>query len=356
MELHKELIAANLQNGSSWTQFGMLALYMQGAAPTSGEELKAAIDIYDFQDIYAKCHGLQMFALAKGVAEGHAFQLTQITNRMAFKKNDFDYALTITSNNMVPADMKKASLPDRFFHCAATAPFDRLAGKNGMAGIHMLRTAPWVYFDGGSQACFCGPTQHAESQAINVVEYEWDAARNFGGVLRPFTNKHSASNGFTLTVDAWNESTQAWDNVVAAVAKAGGLGTANYLAFSKRISTKRLRIQCQYTGAWSNLNGHFPHGVVPLEVTADAPVAEAIPDIGWVVLVPFTGNNFASQSATAISSISDPSYPVPMYVARVGLAADPDAEIILSKVSGLTAADRPALPITKFLSSNLMME
>lgn len=356
MELHKELIAANLQNSSSWPQLGWLALYIKGEVPTTAEELKAAIDIYSLSDIYAKCHGLQLFGLAKGVAEGHAFQLSNLANKSAFKKCDYDFGVSTASNALIPADMKKASLPDRFFPCYATAPFARIAEKLGMAAMGMMRTAPWTYFDGGSGIGFSGPTAHAEAQVTAVTEYEWDTARNFGGVLRPYTNKNSASNGFILTVEAWNPATEAWDIVISAVTKAGNLSTANYVAFSKRISTTKLRVQTTYTGTYTILNGQFPHGVIPLEVTADAPAPIAPADIKWAVLIPFTACNFASSNLVAASNISNPDYPVPLYVARVGLAADPQAEIILSKVAGLTVTDKPVLQTTKFLSSNLMME
>lgn len=356
MELHKELIVANLQNSSTWPQLGWLALYMAGEMPTTAAELKAAIDIYSLSDIYDKAIGVQMIAFAKGVAEGHAFQLSNITNRVAFKKGDFDFNLTTTSNNLVPADMKKASIPDRFYPCYASAPFARIEEQLGMAAVGMLRTAQWNYFDNGTTACWSGPTAHAEAQATIVTEYEWDTPRNFGGVLRPFTTKSSASNTFVLTVEAWNPDTQAWDTVIAPVAKAGAVSSANYVAFSKRIRTTRLRVQITYTGTYTALSGQSPHGIVPLEVTADAPAPVAPADIGWAVLIPYTASNFASSNLVAVGNISNPSYPVPLYAARVGLAQDPAAEIILSKVADLTAADRPVVQTTKFLSSNLTME
>lgn len=356
MELHKELIVANLQNSSSWPQLGWLALYMASEVPTNAAELKAAIDIYSLSDIYAKCHGLQMFGFAKGVAEGHAFQLSNIANRSAFKKCDFDFGVSTTSNALIPADMKKAALPDRFFPCYASAPFARITEQLGMAAMGMMRTAPWNYFDGGNTTCFSGPTSHPEAQATAVTEYEWDTPRNFGGVLRPFTNKNSSVNSFVLTVEAWNAVTSEWDTVVSAVTKAGNVSTANYVAFSKRISTTKLRVQTTYTGTYTVTNGQFPHGIVPLEVTADAPAPVAPADIKWAVLIPYTASNFANTNLVAAGNISNPAYPVPMYVARVGLAADRQAEIILSKVDGLTVTDKPVLQTTKFLSHNLMME
>ena len=91
-------------------------------------------------------------------------------------------------------------------------------------------------------------------------------------------------------------------------------------------------------------------------MTADAPAPVAPADIGWAVLIPYTASNFASSNLVAVGNISNPSYPVPLYAARVGLAQDPDAEIILSKVADLTTADRPVVQTTKFLSSNLTME
>lgn len=356
MELHKELIVANLQNSSTWPQLGWLALYMAGEVPTTAAELKAAIDIYSLSDIYDKAIGLQMIAFAKGVAEGHAFQLSNITNRAAFKKCDFDFGISSTSNTLIPADMKKAPLPDKFYPCYASAPFGRIAEQLGMAAVGMMRTAPWNYYDGGTTACFSGPTSHSESQATSVTEYEWDAPHTFGGVLRPFTNRNSSSNGFTLTVDAWNPDTQVWDNVISATAKAGNVGTANYLAFSKRIRTTKLRMQITYTGTYTATSGQFPHGVVPLEVTAEAQAQVAPADITWAVLIPYTAANFANTNLVAISSISNPAHPVPLYVARVGLPSDSSAEIILNKVSGLLTTDKPVLQTTKFLSSNLIME
>lgn len=355
MELHKELIAGNLGAGN-WPQYGMLALHMTGPVPSDGEELKAAIDIYDIQDIYAKCLGVQMIYLAKGVAEGGSVMLTDIPSRVAWKKGDFDFGVGTVANNLIPADMRKASLPDKVHLCNASAPFARITDKLGMGGVTVFRTVPWVFYDGGTQVCFAGPTTHAEAQATSVIEYEWLTERNFGGLLRGYTNKVSASNGYTLSVEAWNDVSKAWDEVLAPIAKAGGLTTSNYVAFTSKVRTKRLRVKCVYTGSWGTINGCFPHGVIPLEVIADAPALSLIPDITWTVLIPFNGGNFTAVSNTVISNINDVSYPVPMLVGRTGLAGSPDVEIILSKVSGLMTNEKPTFVANKFISSNLIGE
>lgn len=354
MELFKENLMGNQQPAGGAFNPGMLVFLMSGAAPTTPAEVKAAFDVYDIQDLYAKCVGVTQVLQSKGIAEAATFQLAPNgAVRTAFKKGDFDHGVGAPTNALIPVDMRKASIPDRFFFCSKDAPFTRLAAKTGMAGANMLRDLPFQFYESGVYgAVAAGNGNHPDSLATYVTELEWDTARNFGGILRSSTAKLGASNGYTVTVEAWNGS--AWEVVLAATAKAGAVA-ANYVAFTKKISTTKLRIQTTVTGTWSIPTCFYPHGIIPLEVIADAPAPAAVPTIGWVVMVPMSGYvQVFNTVATMAPTFNDVTGPIPFYVAKAGIAGDAGAEFIMTKVAGLLNNERPSLAAaTKFIAANI---
>lgn len=354
MELHKEIMLGNMQPTGGTFQPGFLVMLMPGACPTTPEQVKAFMDVYDIQDMYAKCLGVTQVLQSKSVAEGATFNLAPNgVLRTAFKKGDFDHGVSTASNAMIPADMRKASIPDRFFLCSKDSPFTRLAEKTGMAGLNMMRGMPWQFCDSGVYgAIYSGVGSHPDSVAAYVTEMEWDTARNFGGVLRSSTAKLGAANGFTIVVEAWNGT--AWEVVLASNAKAGALATT-YVAFSKKISTTKLRIQTIVTGTFTAATCFFPHGIIPLEVTADAPAAPAVADIGWAVLLPMSGYHQSNGSAAAAApTFNDVTGPVPFYLAKAGESTANEVEFVMTKTTGLNANDKPSLvALTKYIASNI---
>lgn len=353
MELHKESMLAN--TFYSVSRYGFLAFLMPGPAPTTPEQVKLAFDPYDIQDLYAKCIGLsQIKPGTKSGTEPVSFDLMAVSaTAAAMKKGQFDYAIPAAANSLVPANMRKASLPDRMFFCKGTAPFDRLTEKTGMAGAGMMRDAQWMFDVAGTACNIYGGNAHPESQANYATEYEWDTPRNFGGVVRAGTNGVLAANGYTVAVDAWDGN--AWVQVVAPVAKAGALSTANYIAFAAPVLTSRLRIRSTFTGTWVMPAGFLPHALLPLELTADAPAQVAMPDIGWAVLIPMIGNaQIYNTLLSTAATISDVTGPLPFYVAKVGEVAGPDIDLVLTKTTGLNSDSLPTMAASaKYLSSNI---
>lgn len=354
MELHKENMLGNMQSVGGAFAPGFLMLLMPGTAPTTPAEVKARMDVYDIQDMYAKSVGVAQILQTKNIAEGASFNLAPSTARSALKGGAFDYGLAAASNSAIPADMR-ASLPDRFFLCSKDAPFARLTENTGMAGINMMRACPWQFYDSLYGAVYPGVGNHPDSMATYVTEFEWDVARNLGGILRSGTFKLGSSNGYTITVEAWNPDTQAWDVVVTAAAKAGAVAAANYVAFSKRIVTTKMRILTVVTGTWSVGTCFYPHGIVPLEVSADAPAPAAIADIGWAVLLPMSGyHQSLNTGAGAPATFNDVTGPVPFYVASVDEAAGPGIDMVFTKTKGLMSTDKPNMvALTKFIAANI---
>lgn len=358
MEFFKENLVGNILPYSPASQFvcGYLAFLMPGNAPANAAAVKAAIDPYDIQDIYAKCIGVSQVQQLRGaVAENSIFTLSAYgTNRTALKKGDFDYGVATATNALIPADMRKASLPDRMFFCSKDSPFARLSQKTGMAGANMLRDCPWQFYDTSAfGVVYSGIGNHPDSTAAYVTEYEWDVPHNFGGILRSSTGKIAAGNGYTVTVEAWNGS--AWEVVLAATAKAGNVA-GNYAAFSKRISTTKLRISTTVTGTFIATTCFQPHAIIPLEVTADAPAAVSVPDIGWAVLVPMYGSNQAAAwgaGAGVPATFNDVTGTVPFLVAKAGIAGDAGAEFIMTKTRALVSTDKPTLVSTKYLAATI---
>lgn len=349
MEFHKEYL---LPNHGLTDKAGMLALYMGGPAPTTEAALKAAIDIYDFQDMYAKCLGVSSLSLA-GAANA-SVTLTQSSGRIAMKKCAFDYAFSGAMNGAIPADMKKASIPDKMFLCNVTTPFAR-ATNLGASSFWSNNVAPWLTYEGSNNHAY--PTFPGRSGMFDIgltscVEFEWDAPRNFGGVLRSGNyGAYSSGASYALVVEAWNGT--AWEVVRSSVSISYNVTTVTYVPFTKRIVTNKLRFLV--TPYRSTSNTCWPQGLVPLEVTADAPAPVAPPDITWAILLPMMGASFPIQQP-ALSRLTDLSNPVPLYACTVGGPGEsaPAVDIVLSKCRGLSATDLPAVSGLRLMTSNLM--
>jgi hypothetical protein len=162
------------------------------------------------------------------------------------------------------------------------------------------------------------------------------------------------SNYFLIyyTVEAWNSATQAWEVVIPKVTQYGAVYQA-YVAFTKRISTTKLRIIWDTTNSAGGNAFSIPFGCLPVEVAADAPSATAVPDIGWAIMLPFFGATAAGASAMA--KYNNPSYPVPALIAKVGGPGDSTGyELILSKRAGLVSTDKPTCTGLTIITSNLV--
>ena len=345
MELYKELLLSHAGGGGS----GMLALYMGGPAPSTGDELKAAVDIYNFQDMYAKCLGISVLSMAGGGSV--ASTLSQVPGKIAMKKNAFDFAFPARVSAVIPADMKKAPIPDRMFLCYVAAPKSR-AENMGASSFWSNIIAPWLVYDDSALPAYpirAGRSELFDLGLTSVVEFEWDSPRNFGGVVRSSTYAASAGT-YGLLVEAWNGTD--WE-VVRPLATVSQSTYPSLAAFTKRILTTRLRITVTYprvVGA-----SGIPHGIIPLEVTADAPAPVAPADITWTILLPMFGRLFPSASPM-LTRLTDPSHPVPLYAGKVGGpgAGAPAVDIVLHKCADLTVDDLPSVSGVRIQSSNLM--
>lgn len=350
MELYKEYLLPNI---GSLEKSGMLALYMGGAVPTTAAELKAAVDIYDFQDMYAKCLGVSAVTLAGSA--GQTFTLTQSPGRTAMKKCAFNYAFTPSMNSLIPADMRKASIPDRMFLCNVATPFARAANM-GISSFWSNNITPWQAFEGNYSSVaypvFPGRSEMFGAGLTTCVEFEWDAPRNFGGVLRSANYGVGQANGsYSMSVEAWNGT--AWEVVRPAIALSYGTSTITYVAFTKRIVTTKLRISVTPSAYPANIS--VPHGIVPLEVTADSPAPVAPADITWAILLPMVGS-YVPTNSLALSRLTDPSHPVPLYACKVGGPGEsaPAVDMVLHKCRDLTVTDLPALSGMKVMTSNMV--
>lgn len=350
MELYKELMLGAVS--TSLPQTGVVALMMPGPAPVNADQVKAAVDIYDIQDMYAKCVGI--CTLNQGRTAGASLNVTSFTqaaNKTALKGGDLDYGATFDGTG-ANAGLRKASIPDRFYLCRKTAPFDRITEKTGMAGLPMSNLMTWAFLDNGvtdaTGVAHVGKSNHPDGASVSCTEFVYDTPRNFAGVVRASTKPSAATVSFvscTLTVDAWNGS--AWETVLSARTK-NGQTASDYVPFTKRISTTRLRF------LWStNEANSYAHGLIPVEVIADAPAAAPVADIGWAILLPLYGSRWPAQSKCARWNLL--SNPVPAIIAKAGGPGDGAGfEIIFSKKTGIVNTDRVSCTGFKLTSSNLI--
>ena len=347
MELHKELILGNLP--SSTGLVGFLSLYMKGAAPASASELKAAIEIYDFLDIYNKSIGVAHYSMTSANSgQTSGATINQTAGKVALKNGPLDFAIP---SGVLPAGTSKASIPDRIFACETSAPYTRLDSHAlGMASIYAANMAPWLTFDSASPPPHPGKSiGQPHLGATTCQEFEWDKPRTLTGVLRSSTYGIT-SGAQTLVVEAWNGS--AWDTVLPINSKSSSTTMITYHAFSAPVTTNKLRLL--WAAAYvSDRNFTYLHGVVPVEQSAASPAPVPVPDIGWAVLIPMYGKIHPLAIASA-ARFNKHDAPVPMYVCRVGGPGDSgEFDLILSKNTQLTSTDAPGMAGVRFNGANI---
>lgn len=337
MELHNKLL---MPNHSLSRYAGFLALYFGGPAPTDAASLKAAIDIYDFEDVYNKCLGfatLRSLTVASGTLD-----VIQAQDRVSLKGSPIKYSIPYDMTAL--PTLQLGSPPDRIAVCNGATPYDKV-GKLGMAGITRMHLMPWAGLDGIKPQANI-PRSLGISRTMNVMamEWEWSDAREFGGILRSGSDVQLINTPHILAVDAWVNG--AWEQVLAPVTLPSSNNQVHNL-FTKNVVTTKLRLR------WSNASGYVYngcHGCIPLEVKASTPAAKSVPTIEWAVLVPFDGY---TQNADVAYVLDRKDLPIPMFVAKVGGPGDGAGfDLILSQKAGLVSSDLPSVTGLKLTNTN----
>ena len=337
MELLNKLL---MPNHSISRYAGFLALYFSGPAPTDAASLKAAIDIYDFEDIYNKCLGFA--TLRDGNVVGGTLDVTQMQDRVALKGSPINYYIKYAMT-AIPT-LQLGSPPDRIAVCNGADPYAKV-GKLGMAGICRMHLMPWAGLDGSVPATDIPRSlgmAPPELGSAMAMEWEWSSAREFGGILRAGSDATIYNVANTLAVDAWVNG--AWEQVLAPQTRPTSSVQVHHL-FTKNVVTNKLRLR--WSTVAGNLNGC--HGCIPLEVKASVPAAKSVPTIEWAVLVPFDLYNTA-----AIAKIMErKDLPIPMFVGKVGGPGDGQGfDVILSQKAGLVSSDLPTVTGIKLNNVN----
>ena len=335
MELHNKLL---MPNHSVSRYAGFLAMYFGGPAPTDAASLKAAIDIYDFEDVYNKCLG---FATLRSMAvSSGSLDVIQAQDRVSLKGSPIKYSIPYDMTAL--PTLQLGSPPDRIAVCDGATPYAKV-GKLGMAGITRMHLMPWAGLDGSRPATdmprILGLT--IDLGAGMAMEWEWGDAREFGGILRSGADMALSNIPHTLAVDAWVSG--AWEQVLAPVTRSAGTYQVHNL-FTKNVVTTKLRLR------WSTGGGYTGcHGCIPLEVKASTPAAKSVPTIEWAVLVPFDG--YSPSNFTKTMDRKD--LPIPMFVANVGGPGDGAGfDLILSQKAGLVSSDLPSVTGLKLTNTN----
>lgn len=335
MELLNKLL---MPNHSISRYAGFLVMYFGGTPPTDAASLKAAIDIYDFTDMYNKCLGFA--TLRDGNVVGGSLELTQAQDRVALKGSPINYYIKY-SLSAVPT-LQLGSPPDRIALCNGADPYAKL-GKLGMAGITRMHLMPWAGADNMATdipRCL-GISPDLIGGAI-AMEWEWNVAREFGGILRAGADTIIQNGPHTLAVDAWVNG--AWEQVLAPVTKAASAAQTHH-TFTKNVVTTKLRLR------WSTASGYANgcHGCIPLEVKASVPAAVAVPNIEWAVLVPFDLYSTSAQWKI----LERKELPVPLFAGKVGGPGDGQGfDVILSQKTGLMSSDMPTVTGIKLNTVN----
>lgn len=331
MELLNKLL---LPNHALNRYAGFLVMYFGGQAPTDGPSLKSAIDIYDFEDMYNKCLGFATLRL-DGTSSGSVI-LTQMTDRVALKGSPFNY-FTKYALTAVPT-LQLGSPPDRIAVCGGVDPYTKV-GKLGMAGICRMHLMPWAGLDGmQNDVPRCTGVSYELAQVgagAMSMEWEWDAAREFGGILRSGTDMALNAGAHTLAVDAWVNG--AWEQVLAPQTRATNNPQIHHV-FTRNVTTTKLRLR------WSTQAGSYPngsHGCIPLETKTSVPAPKSVPTIGWAALIPLDRYD---NGVAGWKLLERKDLPVPMLVGKVGGPGDGVGfDVILSKKEGLMSNELPTV-------------
>lgn len=327
MELFNKLL---LPNHAISRYAGYLVMFMTGAAPTDAASLKAAIDIYDIEDIYNKCVGFATLRIPS-TASGSA-DLSQAPERTALKGSPINYfikyALTAVPN------LQLGAAPDKIALHNGVDPYAKL-DKLGMAGICRMHLMPWAGLDAMATdipRCL-GLTSDAVAVNAQCMVWEWNAAREFGGILRSGADTVLYNASHTLAVDAWVNG--AWEQVLAPQTRPTSSAQIHHL-FTKNVVTTKLRLR------WSTTSGYTNgcHGCIPLEVKASTPAPVAVPNIEWAVLLPLD----AYPNVIVAKIMERKDVPVPLLAAKVGGPGDGVGfDMIISKKTGLLSTDLPTV-------------
>ena len=336
MELHNKLL---MPNHSQTRYAGFLAMYFGGPAPTDAASLKAAIDIYDFEDVYNKCLG---FATLRSLAvSSGSLDVNQAQDRVSLKGSPIKYGIPY---DITATELQFGSPPDRIAVANGADPYDKV-GKLGMAGITRMHLMPWAGLDGIKPPAYIPRSLGMSRTMGNVMamEWEWSEAREFGGILRSGSDGQLANMAHILAVDAWVSG--AWEQVLSPQTRAANTDQLHHL-FTKNVVTSKLRLR------WStNYTYNACHGCIPLEVKASTPAAKSVPTIEWAVLVPF--DYYIQQRADAADVLDRKDLPIPMFVAKVGGPGDGAGfDLILSQKAGLVSSDLPSVTGLKLTNTN----
>lgn len=335
MELHNKLL---MPNHSHTRYAGFLAMYFGGPAPTDVASLKAAIDIYDFEDVYNKCLG---FATLRSMrASSGSLDVIQSQDRVSLKGSPIKYSIPYDMTAL--PTLQLGSPPDRIAVCSGATPYAKV-GKLGMAGITRMHLMPWAGLDGSNPQVSIPRSlgMTLDIGAVMAMEWEWSDVREFGGILRSGADLQLFNIPHNLAVDAWVNG--AWEQVLAPVNRPVNSVQVHHL-FTKNVVTTKLRLR------WStNYNYNACHGCIPLEVKASTPAAKSVPTIEWAVLVPFDG--YTPSNFTKTMERKD--LPIPMFVAKVGGPGDGAGfDLILSQKAGLVSSDLPSVTGLKLTNTN----
>lgn len=338
MELHNKLL---MPNHSISRYAGFLALYFGGPAPTDAASLKSAIDIYDIEDVYNKCLGFA--TLRSSTATSGSLEVIQAQDRIALKGSPINYFIKYAMT-AIPT-LQLGSPPDRIAICNGADPYDKV-GKLAMAGLCRMHLMPWAGLDGSVPATdiprSLGLSYDLLSTNAMAMEWEWDTAREFGGILRAGGDGLIINNPNTLAVDAWVNG--AWEQVLAPQSRPFN-GVQVHHVFTKNVVTNKLRLR------WSTQAGNYNgcHGCIPLEVKASVPAAKAVPTIEWAVLLPLDLYN----TGAIAKLLERRDLPLPMFVAKVGGPGDGQGfDLILSQKAGLVSSDMPSVTGLKLNNIN----
>lgn len=319
MELMKETsVSTNLNN-----QVYML-LYMGGTPPTNIAELNAAVRSNDFCDMWNKSLGCTYTTATKAAPGSTSPEYTFMLNPKAGAGqlkggvNRMDgVAFSGTGYPITPDTIG--------LETAAGAPI----ADSGWFGLFAANMFCRAGDPRGVGPQYLSPRNLTEFSPIGHMVLGFKSAKTLTGIQ---FNHYSVSSLQNFAVDYWNGTS--WVECLAL-----RNGAQGWYPFAPQVTTTKVRVRLQ-TGALPALSEAADSFVL---AELNAPVAEAVADIKWALVIPISSRPSVSSSSIQ-QGVTDGNIKrgtnVPFY-AMTAAGPGGSADIILTKAVGLMSNDTP---------------
>lgn len=316
-----ELMKETSLNFSISNQVFMMLL-MGGSTPTNAAELAAAVRVNDFTDMWNKSLGVCYAEAANASFTGSPSDATALFSPRSATGQLKGASLRLDAGTPAPtAGTGTPAVPDTIELETSTGTKIQDSGWLGLFLAQIACRSTAYNVKGNSALSPNKISEYASGPAYIVFGFK--SARTFTGI-----QTHGSGHAPTMAVDYWDGAK--WVECVSSRATPG-----SQIQFASAVTTDKMRLRLTHVGDEIMYGYYFVEQTVP----TPAPV----PNITWALLIPI-GARPAGGSGTPFTAIIGSAIKrggsVPFYALSVA-GPGGNAEVILTKASGLQSSDAP---------------